>query len=452
VTKYVVVGGGITGLAACWYLAKAGHRPLLFEKESRVGGVIRTQQVDGFVIEGGPDSFLAAKPAAMELIKDLGLEKDVIGSNDQQRVTFIVKNGRLIPMPDGLMMMVPTNFMAAARSPLFSWGTKLRMALDYFGLPRPNAPERTVAQFVRDHYGQEAVDYLAEPLLAGVYGGDPEELSASAVLENFVNIEKKYGSLTRGLLEARKNQPAGSTPLFRALRGGMEQLTQALLVQLGDKIDRQTGEVTGLRKTNFDAYQIETKRGTLLAAKVVLACPAHAAAQILKPMDKALADSLAGIPYNSSVTAALAFKQEDVEGKISGFGFLVPRKERKRIAACTFVKAKFDHRVPESKALLRCFLGGSALALDDTAIVKEVRAELETLLGIKMAPLFYRVSRWQNAMAQYTLGHKDKISSIRERLGEHPGVYLAGNAFEGIGIPDCIRTARSAAEAATATA
>jgi oxygen-dependent protoporphyrinogen oxidase len=442
-----VIGGGITGLAACWYLAKAGHRPVLIEKDKRLGGVIRTDHVEGCLVEGGPDSFLASKPAAMELIRELGLADEVIGSNDHQRVTSIVKGGRLVPMPDGLMMMVPTQILPMVKSPLFSWGTKIRMGMEYFRSPVANPPERSVAQLVREHYGQEAVDYLAEPLLAGVYGGDPEELSADAVLELFVNLEKKYGSLTKGTLAMRaeraKQAPGG--PLFRTLKGGMEQLTQAITCQLPGKMDRVQDEAVAIRKSNF-GYEVELKKEKIYAEHVFVCCPATAAAGMLRTVDEPMADLLAGVRYNSSVTLALGYEQSDVEGKINGFGFLVPKVERKRMAACTFVKTKFDHRVPPAKAVLRCFLGGAAIEVPEGELIRDVLAELKELLGLTAVPLFTRVTRWNGAMAQYGLGHKKRVAEIRALAAQHPGLYLAGNAYDGIGIPDCIRGARTAVE------
>ena len=445
--SHVVIGGGITGLAACWYLAKAGHRPVLIEKDKRLGGVIRTDHVEGCLVEGGPDSFLASKPAAMELIRELGLADEVIGSNDHQRVTSIVKGGRLVPMPDGLMMMVPTQILPMVKSSLFSWGTKIRMGMEYFRSPVANPPERSVAQLVREHYGQEAVDYLAEPLLAGVYGGDPEELSADAVLEMFVNLEKKYGSLTKGTLAMRaeraKQAPGG--PLFRTLKGGMEQLTQAITCQLPGKMDRVQDEAVAIRKSNF-GYEVELKKEKIYAEHVFVCCPATAAAAMLRTVDEPMAELLAGVRYNSSVTLALGYEQSDVEGKINGFGFLVPKVERKRMAACTFVKTKFDHRVPPAKAVLRCFLGGAAIEVPEGELIRDVLAELKDLLGLTAVPLFTRVTRWNGAMAQYGLGHKKRVAEIRALAAQHPGLYLAGNAYDGIGIPDCIRGARTAVE------
>ena len=360
--SHVVIGGGITGLAACWYLAKAGHSPVLVEKEKRLGGVIRTDQVEGCLIEGGPDSWLAAKPAALELVRELGLEKDIVGSNDDRRLTSIVKGGKLVPMPDGLMMMVPTKFLPVLTSPLLSLGTKLRMGLDYFKGATPDLPERSVAEMVRAHYGQEAVDYLAEPLLAGVYGGDPERLSADAVLERFVAIEKKYGSLTKGILAGRSANKAAPGPLFLTLKGGVEQLTNAIIGQLAGKLDRWRDEVSEIRKSNF-GYEIRLKDQSIFADHVIVCCPAYAAGKMLATVDEPLAGLLGAIKYNSSVTVALGYDQADVEGKIQGLripgaegraqahGGLYLRQDEVRLpraagqgAVALFLRARGDRR------------------------------------------------------------------------------------------------------------
>lgn len=442
--SHVVIGGGITGLAACWYLAKAGHSPVLIEKEKRLGGVIRTDQVEGCLIEGGPDSWLAAKPAALELVRELGLEKDIVGSNDDRRLTSIVKGGKLVPMPDGLMMMVPTKFLPVLTSPLLSFGTKLRMGLDYFKGATPDLPERSVAEMVRAHYGQEAVDYLAEPLLAGVYGGDPERLSADAVLERFVAIEKKYGSLTKGILAGRSENKAATGPLFLTLEGGVEQLTNAIIGQLAGKLDRWREEVISIGKSNL-GYEIRFKDQSIYADHVIVCCPAYAAGKILAPIDEPLAGLLGEIKYNSSVTVALGYDQADVEGRIQGFGFLVPKVERKRMAACTFVKTKFDYRVPPAKALLRCFCGHAAIDVPDAELLTEVREEVRALTGIEAMPIFTRINRSRAAMAQYEVGHRERVAKIRALAANHAGLHLAGNAYDGIGLPDCIRNAKAAA-------
>src|SRR6516164_5486737 len=235
--KVVIIGGGISGLATAYYLAKAGATATIVESRPRLGGVSQTERVDGCTIEAGPDSFLSVKPAALDLIRELGLAGDVIGSNDHLRVTFVKKNGRLVPLPDGLMMMVPTKVMPLVASPLLSWPTKIRMGLELLRTPKMRGEDESVADFIREHYGQEAVDYLAEPLLSGIYGGDPRELSVTAVLPRFVELSARYGSLTRGVLASRAQAPKSQTPppLFRTLKGGLGQMVDAVGAAIGGK-------------------------------------------------------------------------------------------------------------------------------------------------------------------------------------------------------------------------
>jgi oxygen-dependent protoporphyrinogen oxidase len=332
-----------------------------------------------------------------------------------------------------------------ALSPLLGWGTKIKMGLEYFASSPPNAPERSVAQLVREHYGQEAVDYLAEPLLSGVYGGDPETLSANAVLGQFIELEKKYGSLTKGTLvmrAQRKGGPAGS--LFKTLKGGLGQLIEALTQKLEGKVDRVTGSVVSLGRTAA-GWQITLADGASLdVAKVILAAPAGPASQIVASLDPALAAQLAAIPYNSSMTIALGYDRQTLGHPLNGFGFLIPKVERRKLVACTWVGTKFNHRVPADKAVLRCFLGGAHIDEPDEVLIAAIRAELKDLMGVTAAPAFHTVQRWRNAMAQYTLGHQDRVKQIRALAAKHSGFALAGNFLEGIGIPDCIRTGQAA--------
>lgn len=447
----VIVGGGISGLSAAYYLNRRGVAAVLIEREPRLGGVITTSRVEGCVVEGGPDSFLAAKPAAMELIREVGLESEVIGSNDEKRVTYIRRNGRMVPLPDGLMMMVPTRVMPIAVSGLLGWGTKVRMGLEWFRKPASMERDRSVAEFIRDHYGQEAVDYLAEPLLAGVYGGDPEKLSAASVLPRFVEFERQYGSLTRGTLVSMAQQaarPHGAAqpkkpPLFRTLKGGLGSLVDAVKSRLGrTRIVTGTVEAVEATRTRVNGEWID-------AGAIVLACPAHAAAKLV-PIPE-----LAEIPYSSSMTVALGYRREMLRALPKGFGFLVPARERKRMVACTFVGTKFSHRVPEGMELLRCFLGGAsdeaALSLLDDQVTHAVREELREMFGLDAQPEFVRISRWPRSMAQYTVGHAARIERIREAAARIPWLHLTGNAYNGIGIPDCIALSKSVAEKLTAT-
>lgn len=453
-----IIGGGITGLAAAYELVQAGAETVLIEAAPRLGGVIQTETVEGCVIEGGPDSFLSAKPAGEELVRELGLGGELISSNDHQRVTYVVRGGRLVPLPDGLMMMVPTRVLPLALSPLLGWGTKIRMGLEYFRRPRPAADERTVAEFIEEHYGREAVDYLAEPLLAGVYGGSPDRLSVDSVLARFVELERKYGSLTRGVLAARraaKRQGGAAAPLFRTLRGGLGQLTAELEKRIRPHIRLVQARALAVERAGA-GYRIQLEGGELHAAHVLLACPAWAAGALVRGLDARLAELLEGIDYSSSVTLALGYRRADCGPLPPGFGFLVPARERRAMVACTFVGAKFPYRVPDTHVVLRCFLGGAGgeavLEQNDADLIRQVRAELKGLLGWDAEPRFVRLHRWRRAMAQYEVGHARRVAEIRERLGGHPGLELAGNAYDGIGVPDCIRTGRAAARALASAA
>jgi oxygen-dependent protoporphyrinogen oxidase len=436
-----IVGGGISGLATAHYLAKAGIGSHLFEARPRLGGVIQTEQVDGCVVEGGPDSFLSAKPWAMDLIAELGLAAEVIGSNDHLRATFIWKGGRLIPLPDGVQFLVPTKLVPRAMTSLLIWRTKLRMGLEYFHWRRSKAEDRSVANFVAGHYGQEVVDYLAEPLLSGIYGGDPAELSAASVLPNLVELESEYGSLTRGMLARRKAAiQAEQLPLFRTLRGGMGKLIEALM----GNATVVHAAVERIERTP-NGYRLRAAGAWLEAQHVVLACEAHQAAGLTRPIDTELSALTGWIPYRSSMTVALGYGRRDLQHPLNGFGFLVPKKERNRLVACTWVGTKFSDRVPDGMALLRCFLGETPEERDEQ-IITAALIELREMMGIRARPRFTRIYRWPRSMAQYTVGHAQRVAGIEARLAAISGLHLAGNGYRGIGIPDCVRMAKQVAE------
>lgn len=452
--RIAIIGGGITGLSAAYEATLAGVAPVVVERDRELGGVIRTELRDGCTLEGGPDSFLSAKPAALELIRELGLAGDVIGSNDASRVTYLVKHGRLVPLPDGLLMMIPTKILPVAASRLLGWGTKLRMGLEYFRKPGSDPADRTVEEFVREHYGQETVDYLAEPLLAGVYGGSVREMSVRSVLPRFVELEAKYGSLTRGVLAARAKAPRGeSAPLFQTLKGGLAQLTRELEKRIRPQAEVVTAAAECVAR-DAEGWRVRAAGGWIHADRVVIACPAWAAAELLEESAPAISRLLKPIPYSSSVTLSLVYRREECGRVPPGFGFLVPARERGLLVACTFTGAKFSHRVPEGLVVLRCFLGGAGaehvLDLPDGEIISTARRELRALLGWDAEPAFHLMHRWRRAMAQYGVGHSERMRELNAELAKHPGLALAGNGYDGIGIPDCVRTGRDAVRKLTA--
>ena len=444
--RVTIVGGGISGLSAAYYLSKAGTPATLVERRPRLGGVIETETAHGCVLEAGPDSFLAAKPWAMELIRELGLASEVIGSNDHRRVTYVRKNGRLVPLPDGLMLMIPTKVWPLVSTSLLGWRTKLRMGLEWFRRPT-GAPgqDQSVAGFVAEHYGSEAVDYLAEPLLAGVYGGDPNHLSVASVLPRFVELETRYGSLTKGVLHERRKaaREAKGQPLFRTLKGGLGQLVTAVTAATNPKPEVLHATAETVQHTP-EGWRVRVAGEWIESGNVVLACQAYEAGELLTGVDPELAALLDAVPYTSSITLSLGYEKAGFSHPLNGFGFLVPKRERRRLVACTWVGTKFSYRVPDNLAVLRCFLGGEDGA--DEALITAVREELRDIMGVTETPLFTRLARWPRSMAQYTVGHRDRVAQIEARAAALPGLHLAGNAYTGIGIPDCVRMGKQAAE------
>ncbi|HEU5453841.1 MAG TPA: protoporphyrinogen oxidase [Terriglobales bacterium] len=462
--QIAIIGGGISGLSAALTLQRAREQGAeveyaLFDSSPRLGGVLSTECVEGCLVEAGPDSFLTEKHWGLDFCRSLGLEDDLIASNDAERKTYILKRKQLVPIPDGLMFMVPTKLLPTALTPLFSWGTKVRMAREFLFPPSPNGTrDESVAQLVERHFGPEVVDCLAEPLLAGVYGGRANELSVRSVLPRFSEMEARYRSLSRGMLEARKRmaEMARTTghkpkPLFTSLRHGMQQLVTAVQSRLDNAAVRGAMQVRGLQRSDA-GWTLRLNEHQEKFDDVIVATPAWRAAEMLRETDSTLADDLATIPYSSSVTVTLGYRQQDLELLPPGFGFLVPRSEGRRMLACTFVHNKFPHRAPLDKGILRCFLGGAGdeqvLMLSNAEILDAVRGELLSILRLSAEPLFGRVYRWHRAMAQPGVGHADRVQRIESRAAEFGTLQLAGNAYHGIGVPDCIRSGEKAAAAA----
>lgn len=459
-TRIAIVGGGISGLTAAYSFEKARAQgtPIeyrLFESSSRLGGACYSEIVDGCVIEAGPDSFVSEKPWAATLARELGIGDQLIGSNDNERKTWIVSGQRLIPLPDGLMFLVPTKILPTAFSPLFSWSTKFRMARELLHPPRPMHGDETVAAFVERHFGREMVDRLADPMLSGIYGGDTDQLSVRATLARFVTMEEKYGSLSRAMLVAtRKMQSAMAgkpkPPLFTSMRNGMQQLVDCLVRRVTPHCVQRNTHVQSISRRG-DEYLLQLSTGeTSTFDAVILATPANIAGRLLANIDSHLSDDLQQIPYSSSATVILVYDLADLAHLPSGHGFLVPRKEGRRMRACTFVHKKFPHRAPPDKGILRCFMGGAndpaILDQSDDEILAIVGRELRDILHLDALPKLVRIFRWRGAMAQYPPGHLERVERIEKAVAAIPGIALAGNAFHGIGVPDCIRSGTTAAE------
>ncbi|HET9283165.1 MAG TPA: protoporphyrinogen oxidase, partial [Candidatus Angelobacter sp.] len=445
-------------LSAAYYLEKAKQNGarldwVLFEKSDHLGGVIETEQRNGFVLEAGPDSFLTAKPDAARLCAELGLADQLISSNDRDRKTYILVKGQLVPIPQGLEFMVPTRVWPMVTTPLFSLGTKLRMARELFSARRNETGDESVGEFVRRHFGQEMVDRVAEPLLAGVYGGDSERLSVRAVLPRFAEMERESGSLVRATLEAKAKRHGGKPqPLFTSLKNGMQQMVDALVSGLPKSSLRLGQKNLLLRPANED-WQVENGGIQEKFQAVLLAVPALAAVEMLRQFHPGLIEGLRKIEYTSSVAVALAYENIKLP---AGHGFLVPRSEGRKLMACTFVHKKFPYRAPDGKQLLRCFFSSSRLpdllSYSDDDFAMMAQQELKDILGISSQPIFARIFRWDRAMAQYETGHLERVVAMEKIMDEMPGFHVIGNSFHGIGVPDCIKSARRAVEKITSYA
>ena len=441
----VVIGSGVSGLTAAYTLVKAGVEPTLLSPDERPGGLLFTQKIDGNVIECGPDSVIGQKSWALEFWRELGLGDEIIGSNDKLRRTYIWRNSQLIPMPDGMQLMVPTKVMPILASPLLSLGTKLRMATEIFGLgTKGSGGDRSVASFVREHYGDEAVDYLAEPLLAGVYGGDVDLLSARSTLTSLVDLEAKYGSLARGVLaQMAKRQRTGS--VFYTLKKGMQSLGETLWHRIEHRTNWLRESALSVSRTDA-GYSIRTATRNMAADAIIFAIPAMPAGDLLQGLRRPLGELLTGIPHSSCITVTFAYRASELKIP-EGFGLLVPRRERQSLAACTFLGQKFPHRPAPNSGLIRCFLSGEVvMAQSDDEVAATARRELQEKLNITAIPKFTVLNRWPHSMPQYVIGHAERVAAIEAHIDQLPGVALASNYLYGIGIPDSIASGKKAAE------
>lgn len=462
--KLAIIGGGIAGLSAAYYASRNTQydQITLLESAAHWGGKITTDRVtfdDGqFIIEGGPDTFLASKPWGVALCKELGLGERLHGTNPNKKNTYVLNKGRLLPLPEGLAMMIPSDVPSILRSRLISWAGKTRMGLDFLLPPHRFDGDESLGAFVSRRLGREAYENLIEPLMSGIYAGDGDQLSLASTFPYLRDLELKHGSLARGALKMRQQSNGkavqGSRSAFLTPTTGLAEVVEALVEHLSSRnVDlRLNARVTSVtRNLASGAWRLELGTDSLETDSLILATPAFASAQILASFDPALASVLQSIPYASTATVSLAYRLSDLPRELDGYGYVIPRREGRKALACTWTSTKFPHRAPEGYALIRVFVGraGQDIPWNETDLLELSKEEMKLTLGVTAQPLLSRVFMWENAMPQYNLGHPEKLKQIDAALEKYPTLALAGNGYRGIGIPDCINSGKTAVEKLT---
>lgn len=448
-----VVGGGVSGLTAAYRLQRAGVDVDLLEAGARVGGLLGTEQRDGCVVETGADSILTEKPWAVRLAEELGMQQEIIGTQAESRGAFIVHRGKLARVPEGFSLLAPMDLAALARSPVLSSKGKLRAALELV-LPRGAGGDESLESFVVRRFGRELFDRLAQPLAGGIYGADPAKLSLKATMPRFLDLEEKYGSVTRGLRARAKAAPEGKGAvtgarygLFAAFKGGMQALIDALARELGERL--QTGSPVTAIDASEGRYRVEVRGSFRSYDALIVALPAHVAAQTILGFDRALSDELARIEYASAATVTLSWPRAAIPHPLDAFGFVVPVVEGRSIIASTWASVKYAGRAPDGTALIRVFVGGHRgqhlVSYEDAELVNIARRELGELLGVTAPPSWTLVQRYLRAMPQYHVGHLERVARIEQLARAHPAFALAGNAYRGVGIPDAVKSGEDAA-------
>lgn len=464
--RVVVIGSGLAGLAAAQRIQErtaASRRPVevvVLEAKDRIGGVIASEHRDGFILESGPDAFITNKPWGLDLCRRLGLAEKLIETDATHRRSFVVRKGQLVPVPEGFVLMAPQRIMPILTTPVLSWRGKLRMLMDLVIPRRDQDSEESLASFVRRRLGREVLERLVQPLVGGIYTGDPGDLSLKATLPQYLAMEREYGSLIRAARKQRSShravagQASGARyGLFVSFKDGMGTLPQALAAQLPHGCVHLDSPVRRLsRKGSGSTWLVELLDGQAMEADaVIVTTEAHATARMIDAADPSLALQLRAIPYASSVIVNVAYRRDQIQHPLDGFGAVVPAIEDRRILAVSFSSIKFPNRAPAGAALFRVFIGGATqpdlFDLEDDLLRDLISHELGDLIGVRGEPLLLQIARHPRAMPQYILGHLDRVAAIRRRLARHPGLFLTGIAFDGVGIPDCIHAAETTADA-----
>ncbi|MCR2806522.1 protoporphyrinogen oxidase [Paenibacillus soyae] len=459
IDRIVIIGGGISGLSSAFYLQREAERQgkpvhlTIVDAAPSFGGKINTLQRDGFVIEKGPDSFLARKQAMIDLAKDLGLEGELTATNPAAKKTYILHNRKLHPMPPGLVLGIPTEIAPFVKTSLLSWGGKMRALLDLVMPARPAAGDESLGGFIERRVGTQIMRRIAEPLLAGIYAGDLKKLSLKATFPQFGDSERKHGSLIRGMMANRKATAAAASAkakgnTFLTFKGGLSTVVRALNEALNGTERRLGVKASAIRKED-SGYTVVLENGEELAAdRIVVTTQAFAAADLLEPL--ADCKELRNIRYVSVANVVMAFDKETFGLDFDGSGFVVPRSEGLHITACTWTSSKWLHTSPRDKVLLRCYVGHSedqeSVKLPDDQLIAAVRRDIRDTMGITAEPMFTEITRLHDSMPQYPVGHIDSMNALRDRLGrELPGIWVTGAAFDGVGLPDCVRQGKEAA-------
>lgn len=470
--RIVVVGGGIAGLAAAYRAHRiaaergASVEVTLLEASERVGGVIESSERSGCTMELGPDSIITEKPWAKALCEEIGLGPRIVGTSERHRQSFVAVGGALHPIPEGFYMMAPTRLAPFAKTRLFTWPGKLRMAADLVLPRRSDGADESLAEFVRRRLGREALERAAQPMVGGVYTADPEKLSLRATMPRFVEMERRHRSLILGMASGLRKPAAAATPdaraasagsaagprysLFISLDRGLSVLPERLRellpkgsVRTGVMVERVEATERGWNVCCLDESVVE-------ADALCVATPSYAAARILETVSPELARSLNMIEYASSATVNLVYRRADVAHPLNGFGFVVPAVEKRTLLACTFSSVKYEGRAPEGTVLVRAFVGGAlfpeAYDLSDARMLAGIDADLRELIALKAEPIDAVVTRWPRSMAQYNVGHLERVARIEEEAGRFPTLALAGAGYRGVGIPDCVRSGEAAGE------
>jgi oxygen-dependent protoporphyrinogen oxidase len=463
--RIVVIGGGIAGLAAAHHVVELSHERALgfdvklLEASPRLGGSIATERIGDFLVEAGPDSFITEKPAALRLCERIGLTSRLVSTQSAYQKIYVVHHGKLEPLPEGFFLLAPTRLAPFIKTPLFSWFGKFRMAGELL-IPRRNIDDdESLGSFVRRRFGAEALERVAQPLVGGIYAADPDKLSLGATMPRFKAMECQRRSVIwamwaeqRRRARSRESGSGARWSLFVTLAGGMEELVDALAKRLPEGALRTGSAATSLsRSEDGKRWQITIAGSEKISADaVILAAPAFQAGALLSSVAQSASDELKQIAYASTATVSLAYRRADFPNPPDSFGFVVPAIERRKIMACTFSSLKYPGRAPENFILLRCFVGGALypelFEIDDATMEKNVRDDLARLLGLKAEPLFSRVWRHPNSMPQYHVGHDARIHRVERALRPYSTLALAGSAYHGVGISDCVRTGEEAAE------